>query len=142
MKTTLYNIDSKKKIRYITFDVLDRFPGYHITRVSGLVDGAAVPQPVIPITVGKASRSIKEQMELEYKALISKAKDKGYKDTIEELGGSKTDSKGNRKPQLAKDPRGKIPNDVTEEEARKIIITRIEKIIKGKKGYLSKKIDG
>ena len=101
-----------------------------------------MPQPVIQIAVGKASRSIKEQMELEYKALISKARDKGYKDTIEELGKSKTDSKGNRKPQLAKDPRGKIPDDISEEDARKIIISRIEKITKGKKGFLSKKIDG
>jgi hypothetical protein len=139
MIKTLYNIDSKKKTRYVTFEVIDNITSYVIKRTSGLLGGTAVEQPPLTVSVGKAKRSLKQQMELELNSLISKARDKGYKDTIEELSSVKTDSKGNRKPQLAKDPRGKIPNDITEEEARKIIMSRIEKIIKGKKGYLSKK---
>jgi len=144
MKITLYNIDSKGKTRFVSFSLLD-LPGVTgkiITRDSGLLGGTVVPQPDIIIKVGKANRTLEEQAQLEFKALISKARDKGYKDTIEELGTSKTDSKGNRKPQLAKDPRGKIPDDISEEKAREIIISRIEKIIKGKKGYMSKKLDG
>lgn len=142
MIKTLYNIDSKKKTRYVTFEVIDNTTSYEIKRTSGLLGGTAVEQPPLTVSVGKVKRSLKQQMELELNSLISKARDKGYKDTPEELSSVKTDSKGNRKPQLAKDPRGKIPNTVTEEEARKIIMSRIEKIIKGKKGYLSKKLDG
>lgn len=142
MITTLYNIDSKKKIRFITFEVINNINSYEIKRTSGLLDGTAVEQPSLTVSVGKAKRSLQQQMELELNSLISKARDKGYKDTIEELSSNKTDSKGNRKPQLARDPRGKIPNNVTEEEARTIIMSRIEKIIGKKKGYMSKKLDG
>jgi DNA ligase-1 len=144
MNITLYNIDSKGKTRYVSFLLIDQQDSNYkrIMRSSGLLGGTDVVQPGILIEVGKAKRTIEEQAILEYKALISKARDKGYKDTIEELGAFKTDSKGNRKPQLAKDPRGKIPNTISEEEARKIIISQIEKITKGKKGYMSKKLDG
>ena len=142
MKQTLYNIDSKKKIRQVTFETFHTNEGFQILRNSGLVGGATVPQPTLFITKGKASRTLLQQVDLEFNSLISKARDKGYKDSIEELSSVKTDANGNRKPQLAKDPRGKIDPSVTEEEARNIIVSRIEKIIKGKKGYMSKKLDG
>lgn len=142
MKVQLFNIDSKQKIRQVTFEYVKTDEGYTINRNSGLVGGATVPQPSLVITKGKASRTLQQQVDLEFNSLISKARDKGYKDSPEELSSVKTDANGNRKPQLAKDPRGKIDPSVTEEEARKIIISRIEKIIKGKKGYMSKKLDG
>lgn len=142
MKQVLYNVDSKQKTRQVTFEYIKTDEGYTIYRNSGLVGGAIVSQPSLVITKGKASRTLDQQVTLEFNALISKAKDKGYKETIEEVGSVKTDSNGNRKPMLAKDPRGKILPDVSEEKAREIIISRIDKIVKGKKGYMSKKLDG
>jgi hypothetical protein len=139
---TLYNIDSKGKIRQLVFDII-RPEGYtNIIRSSGLLSGKLSNQPVITIFEGKAGRTREEQVQLEYNSLISKAKDKGYKDTIEELSSVKTDSNGNVKPMLAKDPRGKIASDISEVEAIEIIKTRISKLISGKKGYLSRKLDG
>ena len=142
MTKVLYNVDSKGKTRYVTFRTVTTSNGYEIERNSGLTGGANVPQPTITITKGKAKRTIEQQVQLEFDALISKARDKGYKDTIEELGETKTDSNGNKKPMLAKDPRGKIDSKFSEEEARIIILDKISKIIKDKKGYLSKKLDG
>jgi len=142
MKQILYNIDSKQKIRQVTFEYEKTDEGYIITRSSGLVGGAVVPQPSLTINKGKASRTLEQQVNLEFNALISRAKDKGYKDTLEELSYVKTDKTGNRKPQLAKDPRGKISSTISETEARKIIISNIDKITKWKKGYCSVKLDG
>ena len=142
MDKKLYNVDGKGKTRYVFFQVIDQFPGYEIKRSSGLVGGANVEQPSLFIKIGKASRCIKAQMELEFNSLVNKARDKGYKDEITELLAHKTDSQGNTKPMLAKDPRGKIDPKTSEEEARKIIITRILRIIPNKVGYLSKKLDG
>jgi len=142
MDIKLYNIDSKGKIRYVSFLVVDKFPGYEIKRSSGLVDGADVPQPTLEIKIGKAGRCIKAQMELEYNSLINKARDKGYKDQIADVMEHKTDSNGNKKPMLALDCRGKIDSKVSEDDARKIIITRILRKINEKVGYLSRKLDG
>lgn len=126
MDITLYNIDSKKKIRYVSFSIVEvPAVGNIIKRSSGLVGGTAVPQPDITITSGKAGRTIDEQTQLEFNALISKARDKGYKDTADELSTVKTDDNGNKKPMLASDPKGKL-----------------ETMIKGKKGYASTKLDG
>ena len=142
MTKILYNVDSKGKTRYVTFRTVALSDGYEITRDSGLVGGANVPQPTIAINKGKAKRTIEQQVQLEFDSLINKARDKGYKDTIEELLAYKTDSNGNKKPQLAKDPRGKIDNKLSEVEVRDIIISKIAKVIKGFLGYLSKKLDG
>jgi len=142
MDKTLYNVDSKGKTRYVSFQVIDKFPGYEIKRSSGLVGGTDVSQPTLEIKIGKAGRCIKTQMELEFNSLINKAYDKGYKDEITDLIEHKTDRNGNKKPMLALDSRGKIDSLVSEDEARKIIITRILRIINGKIGYLSRKLDG
>jgi len=139
----LYNVDSKGKTRYVTFHTATRLlGGYEIKRDSGLVGGTNVSQPTITIDKGKAKRTLEQQVQLEFDSLVNKARDKGYKDTVEELTTYKTDANGNKKPQLAKDPRGKLPHTITEEEAREVILSRIQKIIKGKKGYISKKLDG
>ena len=122
---TLFNVDSKQKIRQVTFEYKKTDEGYIIYRNSGLFGGAIVHQPSLIIIKGKASRTLEQQVQLEFNALISKARDKGYKDSTERLSSVKTDGSGKKKPMLAKDPKGKI-----------------ETLIKGKKGYASKKLDG
>lgn len=51
-----------------------------ISRATGLLSGTMTEQPDIIIYAGKAGRSLQEQIELEYRALVSNYKDKGYKD--------------------------------------------------------------
>jgi len=122
----LYTKDSKGKIREVVFGVFgDEESGYIIQRTSGLVGGKITQQPSIIIMKGKAKRTIREQMELELASMIKEKRDKGYKDTIEEISDVKTDDSGRPKPMLAKDPKGQLA-----------------KIIKGKKGYVSQKLDG
>lgn len=58
---------------------------YTITGETGLYKGKLVPRPGIYIGAGRVKRTIKEQAELEFNAIIKKYKDKGYKD-IEDLG--------------------------------------------------------
>lgn len=121
MSTYLYTKDSKGKVRVLTVQTFKFTTHYEIHRRSGLLGGKMVSQPVLSILRGKVKRSVEEQAALEWRSIINKQRDKGYK-LLQELGndvrpddydvidslltGGKTDSTGILKPMLAKDVRG------------------------------------
>ena len=112
----LISRDAKGKIRVveISYEWDDTLHAYAIYRTTGILGGKMTEQPNIYIKVGKASRTLKEQVELEYKSNIKKYLDKGYKLLEEELesytedqlneiiGEIRTGQNGIPKPQLAK----------------------------------------
>lgn len=112
----LISRDAKGKIRVveISYEWDDNLHAYAIYRTTGILGGKMTEQPNIYIKVGKASRTLKEQVELEYKSNIKKYLDKGYKLLEEELesytedqlneiiGEIRTGQDGIPKPQLAK----------------------------------------
>ena len=116
MRDLLITKDSKGKARYVDISNAWKEDHYEIVRFTGQIGGKNTPQPVISVSYGKQKRTVTEQADLEYNALIKKYMDKGYKRTIgltledtdkieefvESLGDSVTDSKGLYKPMLAK----------------------------------------
>lgn len=112
----LISRDSKGKIRVVemSYQWDEEQHGYIIHRATGLLNGKMVKQPDIIILKGKASRTLKEQVELEYNSNKKKYLDKGYRelenpleDYSEEelnniLGDVRTGQNGIPKPQLAK----------------------------------------
>lgn len=112
----LISRDSKGKIRVVemSYEWSEEQHGYIIHRATGLFNGKITEQPDIVILKGKASRTLKEQVELEYNSNKKKYLDKGYKelenpleDYSEEelnniLGDIRTGQNGIPKPQLAK----------------------------------------
>jgi ATP-dependent DNA ligase len=136
----LISRDAKGKIRVveISYEWDDNLHAYAIYRTTGILGGKMTEQPNIYIKVGKASRTLKEQVELEYKSNIKKYLDKGYKLLEEELesytedqlneiiGDVVTDSSGFAKHMLAK-------------QADKVKDSSIEKV---KTWAVSMKIDG
>lgn len=112
----LISRDSKGKIRVVemSYEWNEEQHGYVIHRSTGLLNGKMVEQPDIVILKGKASRTLKEQVELEYNSNKKKYLDKGYRelenpleDYSEEelnniLGEVRTGQNGVPKPQLAK----------------------------------------
>jgi ATP-dependent DNA ligase len=121
MAEYLYTRDSKGKVRLMEMRVLKFKEHYEIHRKSGVLGGKMVEQPILTILKGKVKRSVLEQTELEWRSIVNKQRDKGYK-LLQELGndvrpydydvldsllsGSKTDSTGVLKPMLAKDVSG------------------------------------
>lgn len=111
--------DSKDAIRYLKINSNKEQDGtFIIIRFSGLVGGKEVKQPPLKVKFGKAKRTVEEQTELEFNALVRKALDKGYKplsdftdkpfeDVTQEdltgIVGEATDSNNIRKPMLAKE---------------------------------------
>lgn len=116
MKHQLISRDSKGKIRVveINYEWDDNLHAYAIYRTTGILGGKMTEQPNIYIKTGKASRTLKEQVELEYNSNKKKYLDKGYKElensldqySEEELnsilGEIRTGQNGVPKPQLAK----------------------------------------
>lgn len=114
----LISKDSRNKIRvvylYCSENWDDELEGYVITRTTGMLGGKLTSQPNIVISHGKAKRTCKEQLELQYNSEKKKYLDKGYKEcpvdpttvTTEVLdkilGEVKTGSNGEIKPMLAK----------------------------------------
>lgn len=112
----LISRDSKGKIRVVEmfYEWNEEQHGYVIHRSTGLLNGKITEQPAIVILKGKASRTLKEQVELEYNSNKKKYLDKGYRelenpleDYSEEelnniLGDVRTGQNGVPKPQLAK----------------------------------------
>ena len=112
----LISKDSKGKIRIVKVDFYwdDSQLGYVIRRVTSQYGGKETVQPFIVVSKGKAKRTVTQQRDLEYNAIIKKYLDKGYKklpdtisledkDIIEEfLGEFKTNQEGILKPMLAK----------------------------------------
>lgn len=116
MISYLVSRDSKGKIRVveISYEWSDEQHGFIIHRTTGLLKGKMVEQPDIVILKGKASRTLQQQVDLEYASNKKKYLDKGYKeleshlDTYSEeelneiLGEVRTGQDGVPKPMLAK----------------------------------------
>lgn len=113
MNKTLVSLNSKNKVRVaeISFDWDNNQKGYVIKRITYQLGGKQTQQPDKLITKGKASRTIRQQVELEFNSLVKKYLDKGYKEFVGELeessikellGDVKTGQDGMIKPMLAK----------------------------------------
>lgn len=136
----LVSKDSKGKLRVVELSATweEDVNGYVIHRTSYQYGGKHTKQPDIFIKVGKASRTLREQLDLEYKSNLKKYLDKGYKllklnivdytqDKLYEIVGNVvTDSSGFAKHMLAK-------------KATDVKDSSIEKV---KIWYVSRKIDG
>lgn len=142
MITYLISKSSTGKIRivYLFCDEKwnDELGGYVITRTTGQYKGKMTSQPNIIISHGKAKRTCKEQLDLEYASNKKKYLDKGYKeidrdpDTVAEaelndiLGDIKVDQNGFPKHMCAKQSDG-----VSEKTIDKLAYW-----------YVSRKLDG
>lgn len=119
MKTTrLVKKDNNNSVRIVEIQLYDIEGVFAITRRTGLLGGTITEQPGIIIYEGKASRTMREQADLEYASMLSGYMDKGYKDittygieSFDELTNEHvrnilaetlTDTKGIIKPMLAK----------------------------------------
>lgn len=132
--------DAKGKIRVVEMSAGwdDSQHGYVIHRTTYQLGGKQTSQPDIWIYKGKASRTLKEQLNLEYKSNMKKYLDKGYKlidkavdqytdeELLEIIGDVVTDSSGFAKHMLAK-------------QSDKVKDSSIEKV---KTWAVSRKIDG
>ena len=132
--------DGKGKIRVVEmraeWDEAQHAFGIH--RTTYQYGGKKTEQPTIYVSMGKASRTLREQLQLEYKAIMKKYLDKGYKllqDYVDEyteqelqeiIGEVVTDASGFAKHMLAK-------------QADKVKDASIEKV---KTWAVSRKIDG
>ena len=132
--------DSKGKLRVVEMKAewCDEEHAFGIYRTTYQYGGKHTEQPPIYIRFGKAARTLREQLDLEYKSNMKKYLDKGYKQLtkpIEEyseeelqeiVGNVVTDSSGFAKHMLAK-------------QADKVKDSSIEKV---KMWAVSRKIDG
>lgn len=153
MATFLYSRDSADRIRVLVLKTM-KFPThYEIHRSTGLIDGKLTDQPVIKIDAGKVKRSMQQQAELEFRSIINKQRDKGYK-TLQELVNSVITG---------------VPEEYTEDSCldaefigtllptgktyadgqRKLMLAKDPKAVKSKKGFnwdrqwwVSRKLDG
>jgi hypothetical protein len=136
----LISRDNKGKIRVVEMSTHwdEEQHAFGIYRVTYQYQGKRTEQPPIYIKVGKAARTLKEQVELEYRSNMKKYLDKGYKlldrmledysenELNEIIGNVVTDSSGFAKHMLAK-------------QADKVKDSSIEKV---KCWAVSRKIDG
>lgn len=140
----LVSKDNKGKIRVVEIDYEwdDNKRGYVIRRKTSQYGGKVTVQPEIWIFIGKAKRTVSEQVKLEYNSHLKKYQDKGYKilpsninisDSTavhafveEQMGEGVSDSNGFKKHMLAK-------------QADKVATSVFDKI---KYWYGSRKIDG
>lgn len=136
----LISRDGKGKIRVVEMraEWCEAEHAFAIYRTTYQYGGKKTEQPVILVKVGKAARTLREQLELEYKSNMKKYTDKGYKllekgiefyteDELNEIiGNVVTDSSGFAKHMLAK-------------QADKVKDSSIEKV---KVWAVSRKIDG
>ena len=111
---------------------------FGIYKTTGQYGGKQTEQPTVFVRCGKASRTVREQLELEYKSNMKKYLDKGYKQLVKPIeeyseqelqdiiGNVVTDSSGFAKHMLAK-------------QADKVKDNTIEKV---KVWAVSRKIDG
>ena len=132
--------DSKGKLRVVELsaDWCDEEHAFGIYKTTYQYGGKRTEQPTTYVRCGKAARTVREQLELEYKSNMKKYLDKGYKQLVkpideyseEELqnivGNVVTDSSGFAKHMLAK-------------QADKVKDAAIEKV---KTWAVSRKIDG
>lgn len=132
--------DGKGKIRVVEMSAAwdEKQHAFGIYRTTYQYGGKRTEQPVIYVSVGKASRTLREQVELEFKSNMKKYLDKGYKqleksidfyseqELNEIIGEVVTDSSGFAKHMLAK-------------QADKVKDSSIEKV---KCWAVSRKLDG
>ena len=73
--------DGKGKIRVVEMSAgwNEEQHAFGIYRTTYQYKGKRTEQPTIYVSVGKASRTLREQLELEYKSNMKKYLDKGYK---------------------------------------------------------------
>ena len=79
--------DAKGKVRVVEVDssFTEDPPMYKIMRTTYTYGCKKTVQPDIFITKGKAARTLEEQFNLEYSAIIKKYKDKSYKEVPENI---------------------------------------------------------
>ena len=132
--------DAKGKIRVVEMSASwdENLHSFGIYRTTYQLNGKRTEQPNIYVEKGKAARTLKEQLDLEYKSNMKKYLDKGYKllekpidnyseEQLQEIiGDVVTDSSGFAKHMLAK-------------QADKVKDSSIEKV---KCWAVSRKIDG
>lgn len=111
--------NARDKVQQVQAKLSQEGNTFFIERVTGQYLGVQTNQPVLTIDKGKAKRSVLEQAELQFKSIINKYLDKGYK-KISDLTKTpfhdisesemnvlvpsvKTDASGFLKPMLAKD---------------------------------------
>lgn len=111
--------NARDKVQQVQAKLSQEGNTFFIERVTGQYLGVQTKQPVLTIDKGKAKRSILEQAELQFKSIINKYLDKGYKKISDLTKTSfydisesemntlvpsvKTDASGFLKPMLAKD---------------------------------------
>ena len=117
--------DSKGKIRVVQMHAEwnDAEHAFGIYKTTGQYGGKQTEQPTVFVRCGKASRTVREQLELEYKSNMKKYLDKGYKQLVKPIeeyseqelqdiiGNVVTDSSGFAKHMLAKQA-DKVANSV------------------------------
>lgn len=122
----LVSRDNKGKIRVVEISAewCDEEHAFGIYRTTYQYNGKHTEQPTIYIRCGKAARTLREQLDLEYKSNMKKYLDKGYKlleksiddyseDELQEIVGViRTSQNGVPKPQLAKQA-DKVSNQKT-----------------------------
>ena len=117
-KFYLVTRNARDKVQVVIAELDQEGNSFIIKRTTGQYQGKMTPQVEIRIDKGKAKRSVLQQAELEFKSVLNKYLDKGYKridlltsKSFEELTSSeldalvptlKSDSNGNLKPMLAK----------------------------------------
>lgn len=116
-KDILISRDSLGKIRVVELSYYwnDALHGYVIERITYILNGKKVNQPLIVVDKPKAKRTLQQQIELEYNSNKKKYLDKGYKnikdlgysslsefDPDKVLGSDTTNQDGIIKPYLAK----------------------------------------
>ena len=139
-KTLVYLIsrDSKGKIRCIKTNYTKDKEGYHIYRTSWQLNGKQTEQPEILITKGKANRTVLEQTQLQFNAIVKEYKDKGYKEVDKNPEEIDPDILSTFIPKFATDANG-VRKHMLAKSADKVSESTINKV---KYWYASRKIDG
>lgn len=113
--------DATHQIRVVEINLVNSGEQmYAIYRKTGLLNGVMTEQPFTFIVEGKASRTVKQQAELEFNSFVNSYLDKGYKylsnygiETLDQIDDNVkniilseivTDANGNLKHMLAKQP--------------------------------------
>lgn len=129
--TVLVIRNARDKVQSARYKLFQEGNTYVIERFTGQFGGKITKQPTKIIEKGKVKRSVFQQAELEFNALVKKVTDKGYKKlsdltktkfddiSLKELNTIvptvKTDANGNIKPQLAKSSND-VANSVLDKE--------------------------
>lgn len=99
----LYRKDVRGNMRIYEVELVPVKGAYIIQRRSSRENGAIVDAPPIRVTEGKAGRTLEQQADLEFRAIIRQAMDSGYRaDSAMDGGTFRRDANGAVKPQLAK----------------------------------------